>query len=153
MSGHEAEGAPSWAWFAGKMVLALGWLGAAAWAALQLLRGGAGAHVLTAALFVALAPAAWVLAKAVALKRMDEAQAHATWRGLIQGLLFACVLPGATIGGGVLSALIFGAGAVNVDGMMQSAVIWIAILPPIAFFMSELAAFAIRVTFAGQGEQ
>lgn len=146
MSAREADGGPSWAWFAAKTALALCWLAAAAWAAATLLRGGGG--VTAAALLVALGPAVWVLAKAIALKRMDEGDAHATWRGLIQGLLFACVLPGAAIGGSVLSSLVFGDGAVNVGGMMQNAA-WIAILPPIAFFMSELAAFAIRITFAG----
>jgi hypothetical protein len=45
------------------------------------------------------------------------------------------------IGGSVLSSLYLGDGAVNVSGMMQSAVTYIAIQPALAFIISEAVSF------------
>lgn len=140
--------APSLVWFATKLVLVAAWVGAGGLAAATLLHGGTRPTAIAAALFLVTPPVIWLLAKAVALKRADEVRAYAMLRGLAQGLLFACVLPGAMIGGGALSSLFLGAGAVNVSGMMQNAVVYIALLPPLAFFMSELSAFALLSLYA-----
>jgi hypothetical protein len=67
--------------------------------------------------------------------------------GLTRGLLFGCMWPGLMIGGSALSSLVLGAGHVNVGGMMQNAVTYAAIMPPLAFFMSEIAVFAMLAAY------
>ncbi|MEZ5960299.1 MAG: hypothetical protein R3C30_07680 [Hyphomonadaceae bacterium] len=139
---------PSIAWFSLKCALAVAWFAIGGWVAMTLLHSETRALHIAAALALIALPVIWLIAKIAGLRRADEAQVAATLRGLAQGLVMACVLPGAMIGGNVLSSLFLGAGEVNVSGMMQNAVTYIAILPPIAFFLSELFAFAMLMTYA-----
>jgi len=143
--------APSWLSFGAKIVIAIAWLAVAGWAAATLLHGGDRWAQIGAALAMLALPVAWFILKFVTLSRGDEVKRAATLRGLAQGLLMAAVLPGAMIGGSVLSSLFLGAGEVNVSGMMQNGVTFIATLPPIAFFLSELFAFALLMTYAKRG--
>lgn len=139
---------PSLAWFAAKIAFSVGWLAATAFAAATLLRSGERAAIVGACLLLLLGPLTWLLAKAHRLARADEAERAVMMRGLAQGLLFAIAWPGAMIGGTALASLFIGAGEINVGGMLQNALTYIAIMPPIAFFISELCTFALLRVYA-----
>jgi hypothetical protein len=147
------RGAPSWLWFAAKILIAALWLGAGAFSAATVLRGENVLAVSLACAFIFMAPAAWIVLKASAIARVDEAEAQANFRALIQGLLMAIFLPGAMLAGSALSSLFLGDGRVNVSGLTQNALTLVFILPPLAFFMSELATFAILRLYAGKPRQ
>lgn len=148
--GERESGAPTWVGLIAKLTLATAWLAASAFSAATLLRAENPVNVAAACAFIIAAPATWVIVKAVAISRLDEAEAHANFRGLVQGLLMAIFLPGAMLAGSALSSLLVGDGRVNVSGIMQNGVTFVCILPPLAFFMSEVAAFAILRLYAGK---
>jgi hypothetical protein len=58
---------------------------------------------------------------------------------------------GLMIGGSVLSSLYLGGGEVNVSGMMQNAVTYIAIQPALAFILSETTRFGQLRAYAKRG--
>lgn len=139
---EEAPERPSIALLFAKLVGAATWLAAAAFSAATLPHGGSRAAILASAGLVLGGPTVWLLAKAFALTRSDEAHTTVRLRALTQALLFALAWPGAMIGGSVVSSLTLGAGEVNVGGMMQNALTYLVIVPPLAFFLSEVFAFA-----------
>jgi hypothetical protein len=136
-----------------KIVLAVVWLAAAGFAAWTLLNETPKEHDIAAAAFLIVAPAVWLIAKAIAMRSYDEVEVSVALRGLTWGLLFASVWPGIMIGGSVLSSLFLGAGNVNVSGMMQNAVTYVAIMPPIAFFLSELNSYAMLAVYGAKSEK
>lgn len=144
----EAPDRPSLAGLVARVALSVLWLGACAVAAATLLHGGSRAAVLASAALLICGPVVWLLTKAWTLARSDEAHASVKLRALTQGLLFALAWPGAMIGGGALSSLLLGAGEVNVNGMMQNALTYLAIAPPVAFFLSEVFAFAYLLSYS-----
>jgi hypothetical protein len=120
----------------------------AALSAATLLRGGDTGGVVASAFLLIAGPTVWLIAKIVHIGRMDEAQRAAHLRGLAIGLVFVITWPGAALGGSVVSSLWLGAGEVNVSGLLQSALTYVAILPAMAYFLSELAVFAHLTVFA-----
>lgn len=144
---------PSLAALLAKIVLAVAWLAAAGFAAWTLLNDTPAEYDIAAAAFLISAPAFWLLSKAIAMRRYDEIEVSVALRGLVWGLLFASVWPGIMIGGSVLSSLILGAGTVNVNGMMQNAVTYAAIMPPVAFFLSELSSYAMFAVYGAKSEK
>ena len=136
-----------------KLVLAVAWLATAGVAAWTLLNETPAEHDIAAAALLIAAPALWLILKAMAMMRSDEIEVSVALRGLTWGLLFACVWPGIMIGGSVLSSLFLGAGTVNVSGMMQHAVTYVAIMPPIAFFLSETSSYAMFAVYGAKSEK
>lgn len=136
-----------------KLVLAVAWLAAAGVAAWTLLNDTPAEHDIAAAALLIAAPALWLISKAMVMMRSDEIEVSVALRGLTWGLLFASVWPGIMIGGSVLSSLFLGAGTVNVSGMMQNAVTYAAIMPPVAFFLSELNSYAMFAVYGAKSEK
>lgn len=145
---EEAPERPSIALLLVKLVWSVTWLAAATFSAATLLHGGAHMAILASAGLALGGPTVWLLAKAFALTRSDEAHTAVKLRALTQALLFALAWPGAMIGGSVISSLTLGVGEVNVRGMMQNALTYLVIVPPLAFFLSEMLAFAYLWAFS-----
>ena len=144
---------PSLAALLAKIALAVAWLAAAGFAAWTLLNDTPPEHDIASAALLIAAPVLWLLSKAIAMTRYDEIEVSVALRGLTWGLLFASVWPGAMIGGSVLSSLIWGNGTVNVNGLMQNAVTYAAIMPPVAFFLSELNSYAMFAVYGAKSEK
>jgi hypothetical protein len=145
---HEAPDRPSIAALLAKIGLSVVWLTAGALSAATLLHGGSRESILASAATVLGGPVVWLTVNAFSLRRFDEARAAVRMRALTQALLFALAWPSAMIGGSIISSLTLGAGEVNVSGMMQNAVTYLAITPSLAFFLSEVMAFAYLWTFS-----
>jgi hypothetical protein len=151
MSMREDQNAgPSWLKLLLKMALGLAWLGAGGVASAVLMRESSKAADAVAALFLIVPPVLCVLA-VVRAKRLDEMHQRVAFLGLANGMRFAIMWVGLMIGGSVLSSLYLGGGEVNVSGMMQNAVTFIAIQPALAFILSETTRFGQLRAYAKRG--
>jgi hypothetical protein len=137
----ESSTGPTWLGLLLKLVFGVAWVVAAGVASGVLLRETSRAADVAAALFLIVPPIVWCVLAALWTKRSDELHQRVASLGLANGMRFAIMWVGLMIGGSVLSSLYLGDGAVNVSGMMQSAVTYIAIQPALAFIFSETTAF------------
>lgn len=135
-----------------KLVIAIAWIGASGYASWVLLNETSKVYDILAALFLFIAPVAWTVYKAIEVKLSDELYRNAGARGLIHGLRFAALWPCLMLGGSVLSSLFLGDGEVNVSGLMQNAVTYIAIMPAIAVLLSETMSFSLLWSYARRQE-
>jgi hypothetical protein len=140
MSEHPST-EPSWLGLSLKLALGIAWLGAAGVASGVLMSETSKAADVAAALFRIVPPIAWCVVAVVWAKRLDELHQRVAFLGLANGMRFAIMWVGLMIGGSVLSSLYLGDGAVNVSGMMQNAVTYIAIQPALAFILGEATSF------------
>jgi hypothetical protein len=140
MSEHPST-EPSWLGLSLKLALGIAWLGAAGVASGVLMSETSKAADVAAALFLIVPPIAWCVVAVVWAKRLDELHQRVAFLGLANGMRFAIMWVGLMIGGSVLSSLYLGDGAVNVSGMMQNAVTYIAIQPALAFILGEATSF------------
>jgi hypothetical protein len=143
---------PSGLTFVGRLALAFAWIGLAGYASWVLLNDTPQLNDILAAVFLCVAPVAWCLLKLLELIRSDELHQKVVARGAAQGLLFAVLWPSLLVGGGVLSSIVLGNGEVNLSGMMQNAVTYVAIMPAIAALVSETVTFALLRSYARRGE-
>lgn len=154
MAAPETDAAkPSLARLTATILLAVAWLAAAGVSAWTLLNDTPAWHDAAAGAFLLLAPVLWLLAVVVGLRRVDEVERSVVLGGLTRGLLFGCIWPGLMVGGSALSSLFLGAGQVNVGGMMQNAVTYAAIMPPLAFVMSEISMFAMLAVYGRKASE
>jgi hypothetical protein len=152
MSMREDQNAgPSWLKLLLKMALGLAWLGAGGVASAVLMRESSKAADAVAALFLIVPPVLWCVLAVVRAKRLDEMHQRVAFLGLANGMRFAIMWVGLMIGGSVLSSLYLGGGEVNVSGMMQNAVTFIAIQPALAFILSETTRFGQLRAYAKRG--
>src|SRR5688572_20873235 len=140
MSEHPNAG-PSWLSLLLKVIFGIAWLGAAGVASGVLMSETSKAADVAAALFLIVPPIVWCVAAVLWAKRLDELHQRVAFLGLANGMRFAIMWVGLMIGGSVLSSLYLGDGAVNVSGMMQSAVTYIAIQPALAFIFGVASFF------------
>lgn len=140
MSEHPSVG-PSWLGLLLKLALGIAWLGVAAVASGVLMSETSKAADVAAALVLIVLPIAWCVVPILAAKRLDELHQRVAFLGFANGMRFAMTWVGLMIGGSVLSSLYLGDGEVNVSGMMQSAVTFVAIQPALAFIVGEATAF------------
>jgi len=104
-----------------------------------------------AALVLIIPPIAWCIVGAMWTKRQDEMHQRVAALGHANGLRFAIMWVGLMLGGSVLSSLFLGDGEVNVSGLMQSAVTYLAIQPALAFIFGEATAFGQLRSYAKRG--
>lgn len=150
MSGTTNTG-PSWLGLLLRVAIGLAWMVAAGYASAILLRETSKAEDIAAALFLIVAPVVWCLVTVIWAKRLDELHKRVVFLGLASGMQFAVVLVGVMIGASVLSSLFLGGGEVNVSGMMQNAVTYIATQPAMAFIFGSSASFAQLRAYAKRG--
>lgn len=149
--GIDSAAGPSWIGIVIKVVFGMVWVGAAGVASGVLMRESSMAADVAAALMLIIPPIAWCIIGAVWAKRQDELHQRVAALGQANGLRFAIVWVGLMLGGSVLSSLFLGAGEVNVSGLMQSAVTYIAIQPALAFVFGEATAFGQLRGYAKRG--
>jgi hypothetical protein len=134
-----------------KFVIGLAWLVIAAFASGVLMSETSKAADVAAALILIIPPIAWCLLGMVWTKRLDEMHQRVAALGQANGLRFAILWVGLMLGGSVLSSLFLGAGEVNVSGLMQNAVTYVAIQPALAFIFGEATAFGQLRGYAKRG--
>lgn len=145
---EQPDTGPSWLGLLLKLTLGLAWLGAAGVASGVLMSDTSKAADVAAALFLIVPPIVWCVAAVLWAKRLDELHQRVAFLGLANGMRFAIMWVGLMIGGSVLSSLYLGDGAVNVSGMMQSAVTYIAIQPALAYILGEATSFGALRAYA-----
>ena len=150
MSEHLDAG-PSWLRLVLKLALGLAWVVAGGFASAVLMRESSRAADVAAALFLIVPPVLWCVVAVLRAKRLDEMHQRVVFLGLANGMRFAIMFVGLMIGGSVLSSLYLGGGEVNVSGMMQNAVTFIATQPAIAFIFSEATCFGQLRAYAKRG--
>jgi hypothetical protein len=150
MSG-DGTGGPSWIGLIIKIAIGMAWVGAAGVASGVLMRESSKAADVTAALFLIVPPIAWCVLGTLWPKRSDELHQRVAAIGQANGLRFAIMWVGLMLGGSVLSSLFLGAGEVNVSGLMQNAVTYIAIQPALAFIFGEATSFGQLRGYAKRG--
>jgi hypothetical protein len=148
---EQMNAGPSWLSLSLKMAFGLAWLGAAGVASAVLMRETSKAADVAAALFLIVPPVVWCVVAALWAKRLDELHQRVAFLGVANGMRFAIMWVGLMIGGSVLSSLYLGAGEVNVSGLMQSAVTFVAIQPALAFIICETTAFGQLRAYAKRG--
>ena len=134
-----------------KLVLGAVWAGAAGVASGVLMTESSKAADVAAALVLIVPPIAWCIIGAVWVKRQDELHQRVAALAQANGLRFAIMWVGLMLGGSVLSSLFLGDGEVNVSGLMQNAVTYIAIQPALAFIFGEATAFGQLRSYAKRG--
>ena len=142
---------PTWLRLLLKLALGIAWLGASAVASGVLMSETSKAADVAAALFLIVPPVGWCVAAIAWAKRLDEMHQRVAFLGLANGMRFAIIWVGLMIGGSALSSLYFGDGEVNVSGMMQSAVTYLAIQPALAFIFGEATSFGQLRAYAKRG--
>jgi hypothetical protein len=135
----------------GKFVFGIAWVGAAAFASAVLMSESTKAADVAAALVLIVPPIAWCMIGMVWMKRLDEMHQRVAALGQANGMRFAIMWVGLMLGGSVLSSLFLGDGEVNVSGLMQNAVTYIAIQPALAFIFGEATAFGQLRNYAKRG--
>ena len=140
MSSERTAG-PSVMGLISKLVIGAVWAAAAGVASGVLMTESSKAADVAAALVLIGPPIAGCIIGAVLTKRQDEMHQHAAAAGQVNGLRFAIMWVGLMLGGSVLSSLFLGDGEVNVSGLMQNAVTYLAIQPALAFIFGEATAF------------
>jgi hypothetical protein len=135
----------------GKFVFGVAWVGIAAFASAVLMSESTKAADVAAALVLIVPPIAWCMIGMVWMKRLDEMHQRVAALGQANGMRFAIMWVGLMLGGSVLSSLFLGDGEVNVSGLMQSAVTYIAIQPALAFIFGEATAFGQLRNYAKRG--
>ena len=144
-------GGPSVIGLVSKLVLGAAWLAIAGVASGVLMGQSSKAADVAAALVLIVPPVAWCVMGAVWTKRLDEMHQRVAALGQVNGLRFAIMWVGLMLGGSVLSSLFLGDGEVNVSGLMQNAVTYIAIQPALAFIFGEATAFGQLRNYAKRG--
>jgi hypothetical protein len=134
-----------------KLVFGAAWVGIAGVASGVLMSDSSKAADVAAALVLIIPPIAWCIIGAVWAKRQDEMNRHVAALGQGNGLRFAIMWVGLMLGGSVLSSLFLGDGEVNVSGLMQNAVTYVAIQPALAFIFGEATAFGQLRNYAKRG--
>jgi hypothetical protein len=147
----ESAGGPTWIGVIIKFVFGVAWVGAAGVAAGVLMSESSKAADVAAALTLIVPPIAWCIIGIVWAKRQDEMHQRVAALGQANGLRFAIMWVGMMLGGSVLSSLFLGDGEVNVSGLMQSAVTYIAIQPALAYIFGEATAFGQLRGYAKRG--
>jgi hypothetical protein len=145
------NGGPSVLGLVTKFVIGVAWLVIAAFASGVLMSETSKAADVAAALILIIPPIAWCLLGMVWTKRLDEMHQRVAALGQANGLRFAILWVGLMLGGSVLSSLFLGAGEVNVSGLMQNAVTYVAIQPALAFIFGEATAFGQLRGYAKRG--
>lgn len=147
----DSTGGPSVIGLVSKLVFGAVWLGMAGVASGVLMGESSKAADVAAALVLIVPPIAWCLTGMIWAKRLDEMHQRVAALGQVNGLRFAIMWVGLMLGGSVLSSLFLGDGEVNVSGLMQSAVTFIAIQPALAFIFGEATAFGQLRNYAKRG--
>jgi hypothetical protein len=135
----------------GKFAFGLAWVGGAAYASAVLMSESTKAADVAAALVLIVPPIAWCLIGTLWMRRLDEMHQRVAALGQANGMRFAIMWVGLMLGGSVLSSLFLGDGEVNVSGLMQNAVTYIAIQPALAFIFGEATAFGQLRNYAKRG--
>ena len=144
-------GGPTWIGLVIKVVSGVAWVAAAGVAAGVLMSESSKAADVAAALALIVPPLAWCIIGGVWAKRQDEMHQRVAAMGQANGMRFAIMWVGLMLGGSVLSSLFLGGGEVNVSGLMQSAVTYIAIQPALAFVFGEATSFGQLRGYAKRG--
>jgi hypothetical protein len=144
-------GGPSWLGLVIKVVLGIAWVAAAGVAAGVLMSESSKGADVAAALALIVPTLAWCVVGGVWAKRQDEMHQRVAALGQANGMRFAIMWVGLMLGGSVLSSLFLGDGEVNVSGLMQSAVTFIAIQPALAFVFGEATSFGQLRGYAKRG--
>jgi hypothetical protein len=148
---EQTNAGPSWLGLLVKLAFGFAWLGGAGVASGVLMRETSEAADIAAALFLIVPPIVWCVVAVLWAKRLDELHQRVIFLGLANGMRFAIMWVGIMIGGSVLSSLYLGSGEVNVSGLMQNAVTFIAIQPALAFVIGETTAFGQLRAYAKRG--
>ena len=147
----DSAGGPTWIGLIIRFVLGMAWVGAAAVASGVLMGESSREADVAAALVLIVPPIAWCIIGVVWAKRQDEMHQRVAAMGQANGLRFAIMWVGLMLGGSVLSSLFLGGGEVNVSGLMQNAVTYIAIQPALAFIFGEATSFGQLRGYAKRG--
>ena len=147
----DSAGDPTWIGVIIKFVIGVAWVGAAAVAAGTLMGESSMAADVAAASLLIVPPIAWCIIGITWAKRQDEMHQRVAALGQANGLRFAIMWVGLMLGGSVLSSIFLGDGEVNVSGLMQNAVTYIAIQPALAFIFGEATSFGQLRSYAKRG--